>query len=473
MAEPEQLGTAAAQLAGESGGGDALGDPAEDQDQFDRPPLGPVECGAGEGVEDAVAGDAAIDQDRVAVAAMDLEAVVVAAMGAGQAVGMEQADKELVTSRLVHQLADREVHGRVLTDAEGLVSTHLSRSAEMRKVLGHRFPDMSHHLLGHPPVQGKAAIETVVRDIASLSFPRNQDDVGKLLNLRCLDHARESLVSSLVVVLAKALLRKDNPILLGHEEAAMMALVAISRRHTAIYEGKMRDALPKIGATLDDATIPNIFPLLKVEPRAWAWLDDATRLRSTELCKNYKFGTANDEPILDALAIEPLKGHLIGRLKELEEGERLEVISKNPRIELVDEALTLLEESAHFRDAEPRARLALLGMGKLFSLDQVRRALNAIPSNYEIWNASKMPGIVTSFFDAAIRHFEQAKGEWSTMQYELMKQHMWHHQPEKNYASLKAKLEAAGLGPFDWEKAKAEVKAELKAKWAAQDEDPE
>jgi hypothetical protein len=220
------------------------------------------------------------------------------------------------------------------------------------------------HLLGHPPVQGKAAIETAVRDIASLSFPRNQQDVDKLMNLRCLDHARESLVTSIVAVLAKALLRKDNQILTGHEEAAMMALVAVSRRHTAIYEAKMREVLPKIGASLDDSTIPNIFPFLNVEPRAWNWLDEATRLRSTELCKNYKFGTTNDEQILDALSIAPLNGHFIDRLRKLEEAERLQVISKNPRVELVDEALTLLEKSAHFRDAEPRARLALLGMGK-------------------------------------------------------------------------------------------------------------
>jgi hypothetical protein len=144
MAELEQLGTAAAQLAGELGGGDALGDAAEDQDQLDRPPLGPPECRAGEGVEDAAAGDAAIDQDRVAVAAMDLEAVAVAAVGTGQAIGMEEANEEFIAGKLVHQLVDREVHGRVLIGAEGLVSPHLNRAASARKALRHRFPDMSH-----------------------------------------------------------------------------------------------------------------------------------------------------------------------------------------------------------------------------------------------------------------------------------------------------------------------------------------
>src|SRR5262249_162203 len=53
MAEFEQFGTAAPKLAGELCGGDAPGDAAEDQDQFDRPTLGPPERRAGEGVEDA------------------------------------------------------------------------------------------------------------------------------------------------------------------------------------------------------------------------------------------------------------------------------------------------------------------------------------------------------------------------------------------------------------------------------------
>ena len=143
MAEPQQLGAAALELAGELSGGDALADAAEDQDQLDRPPLGPLERRAGESVEDPVAGDAAIHQDRGAVAAMDLEAFAFAAVGTGQAIGMEQADEELVAGGLVHQLGDREVHGRALISAEGSFSPHLNRSASATKVLRHRLPDMS------------------------------------------------------------------------------------------------------------------------------------------------------------------------------------------------------------------------------------------------------------------------------------------------------------------------------------------
>jgi hypothetical protein len=122
MAELEQLRAAAPQLAGELGGGDALSDAAEDQDQLARPPLGPLEDGLGEGGGDPAAGRAAKGEDRGSVAAMDLEVVAVATMGTGQAVGMEKADEEFVASRLVHQVADREVHDRLIAGVERLIS---------------------------------------------------------------------------------------------------------------------------------------------------------------------------------------------------------------------------------------------------------------------------------------------------------------------------------------------------------------
>jgi hypothetical protein len=93
-----------------------LGDAAEDQDQLDRPAFGPLQDGPGEGGTDATAGGAAKGQDRSTIAAMDLEVVVVAAMRASEAVGMEQPDEEFVASRLVHQFADREIHDRLFEE---------------------------------------------------------------------------------------------------------------------------------------------------------------------------------------------------------------------------------------------------------------------------------------------------------------------------------------------------------------------
>jgi len=107
----QQLRAVAVQLAGELGGGHALSEAADDQDQFPGPALDAVQGGAGEGVEDAVAVAAAEVQDRVAAAAMDDHAVGLMASGAGHAVGMQPANEPVIACLFIHQVGDREVHG--------------------------------------------------------------------------------------------------------------------------------------------------------------------------------------------------------------------------------------------------------------------------------------------------------------------------------------------------------------------------
>jgi hypothetical protein len=106
----QELRAVAVQLAGQSGGGDALGEAADDQDDFPRPALDAVQGGAGEGVEDAVAMAAAEVQDRVAATAVDDHAIVSMAAGAGHAVGVQPADEPVIARMFIHQVGDRKVH---------------------------------------------------------------------------------------------------------------------------------------------------------------------------------------------------------------------------------------------------------------------------------------------------------------------------------------------------------------------------
>jgi hypothetical protein len=98
-------------FAGQLGGGDALGEAADDQDQFPGPALDAVQGGAGEGVEDAVAVAAAEVQDRIAAAAVNDQAIVLMTAGAGQAVWVKPADKLVIARLFIHEDRDREVHG--------------------------------------------------------------------------------------------------------------------------------------------------------------------------------------------------------------------------------------------------------------------------------------------------------------------------------------------------------------------------
>jgi hypothetical protein len=111
MPQVEEVHPVAAQLAGELGGRDALGDATEDQDDLRRPPLRALQGGPGPGVEDAAASAALVVHDGVAMAAVDAEAVGGAATGAGQAGGVEHGQELGIAGALVHQVGEREVHG--------------------------------------------------------------------------------------------------------------------------------------------------------------------------------------------------------------------------------------------------------------------------------------------------------------------------------------------------------------------------
>ena len=116
MSQVQKLRAVAAQLAGQLGGRDPLGEAAEDQDQFAGPAPEAVPGRAGEGVEDSAAVAAAEVQDRVAAPTVDDQAIVVMAAGAGQAVGVQPVDEPGVAGGLVHQVRDGEVHGRLRFD---------------------------------------------------------------------------------------------------------------------------------------------------------------------------------------------------------------------------------------------------------------------------------------------------------------------------------------------------------------------
>jgi hypothetical protein len=92
--------------------GDALGEASDARDQLPRPPLGAVQDRPGESVEDAMTVAAAVIARRGAMTTVDPHPVGSVAARAGQPLGMEPPDQLGVAGILVHQIDDREVHGR-------------------------------------------------------------------------------------------------------------------------------------------------------------------------------------------------------------------------------------------------------------------------------------------------------------------------------------------------------------------------
>jgi hypothetical protein len=110
--QSQQVLAADSDLAGKFRGGDPLGDASEDQEDLDRGEVRPLPLCSCEHIEHASTSLAAVVDDwGVMMAAVDVEPLPSPTTRAGEPIGVEQVVQLPATTRLVHQVEDREVHG--------------------------------------------------------------------------------------------------------------------------------------------------------------------------------------------------------------------------------------------------------------------------------------------------------------------------------------------------------------------------
>jgi hypothetical protein len=123
----QQVFAADPDLARQLGGGDPLGDAAEDQEDLGRAEVCPLPLCSCEHIEHTSTPLAAVVGDRgVGVTAVDVEPRAGATPGAGEPFGVEQVGQLLTAPLLVHDVEDREVHG--VGSGGRFVETQESRS---------------------------------------------------------------------------------------------------------------------------------------------------------------------------------------------------------------------------------------------------------------------------------------------------------------------------------------------------------
>ena len=314
-------------------------------------------------------------------------------------------------------------------------------------------------LLRHPPVQGKAALARIKSDVLQPSFPKDQDQVTRYLAAKYLDHAKLSLVETLVTVLLKVLLRGSDRDLAGHEASVGRCLRAVAERHPDVYQRQMRDQLPRLTADADDKQMTNVFVVLGADPRAWNWLDEPARLRIRHLATSMTVGGGDDvfaafeeksttaaSLLSHALAVPELRESALAGFRGLSSRAQETIISQAPRPELGDEAVRLYAAAGSYRRAESLGRAVLLPMAAYLTAEQTRAVLRAVGENGELTNAAGTPAIIAEFFERTSVHHEATKANWQELMRSLAEPH---DDPEDHYAypGLRKKLEARGYWP--------------------------
>ncbi|MFP2925157.1 hypothetical protein ACLESO_08065 [Pyxidicoccus sp. 3LG] len=332
-----------------------------------------------------------------------------------------QADRNLCAHPAL--MAD----GQIFQPTPELVRTHLVHVAT--------------HLLRHPPVQGKAALNQLVTEIGRPSFPDDRQRALEVLSER-LGRAKDVLVRNLVVVLLKNLMKATGtPPSIG-QTAAINALAAVSRTHAALYEREVRAALGSWIAALEDEQFVAIIRFAGVDPQVWAWMKPATHVRVIEILQKHSVDALAKAGAFDALSILDLRPHLLDRFQALQINEKQAVITENPRPEFADEAISLFAKAGGFRSAESLGEGVILLMARHFSADQVKRILTAAKENGQIWFASGMPSILESLFDATRPALAETAEAWKGFVRSMVERN-----PDNDwfqYPGLQEKLRLAG-----------------------------
>ncbi len=296
------------------------------------------------------------------------------------------------------------------------------------------------HLLRHPPVQGKSALNKILSEMARPSFPEHRDRVFQIIADR-LQRAKEVLIRNLTSVLLKTLFLGAEPELATRLPVVVAVLMAISRTHGSVYERETKGSLAKWLVSLDDEKIAPVFRLAGADPRCWDWLPEASRIRLLEFVSKYPASDLAKAGVFDALVVPALRSGLLERFSLLDETQKQSVIAENSRPEFAEEAIALFSKAGSYRGAELLGQSVILPMASHFSADQLRAVLCAAKENGQIWDALGTGAIMERLFDLSFRHFEQTRDAWL----EFITFVRERRQTKDWYAGLAQRLSARGL----------------------------
>ncbi|MBD2384894.1 hypothetical protein [Cylindrospermum sp. FACHB-282] len=280
------------------------------------------------------------------------------------------------------------------------------------------------HLLQHQPVQGKSAIERIMSEIKGTLFPPDLEVVCTLLNTKYLNRSKESFIRNLIDVLLKTLLLMEEPDFMSKVNEISHVLIAIRRVRPTIYEERLSAKLPSIVERLtNDHGLASIFRLLSMDSRCWNWLTEGNKIHIKELLKiiikdknlQEKLTKVIDYKLFDSLSIEDLKPFLIELFNKFNYSSKLEIITKYPNPIFAEEAILYYSKVSSYNDAEVLGNTILIPMASYFSFIQIKKILEAIMSNDQIYHASKSIKVIECFFIATINHLEFTKDSWQKL----------------------------------------------------------
>jgi hypothetical protein len=261
-------------------------------------------------------------------------------------------------------------------------------SAELTRVHIHSAVS---HLLQHPPVQGKYALERLIGEVDSEYFPTDVEEARTFFTSGPLRRPRESLVRNLVLLLVKRIL-KDS--LDGKpRRRAIAALRAVAVLHPRQFGQTLAEKLSAVFRSVDDVDLLQSVDFLGRVPDCWQYLDADVRQR----LQNYvaALPAQHLEEVERILGIVPLRDFAERRIKGATRSELKEAMSFEVPTIFIDQFITIYLESTSFEQANECAK-RLLFVASNFSSDQVRRIVMNAAQNSQVLESFELDRLLNA-----------------------------------------------------------------------------
>ena len=240
------------------------------------------------------------------------------------------------------------------------------------------------HMLQRPPVQGKAALDRLVRQVSSEYFPQTLDAAMRSFETGPLVRPRESLVRNFIIVLMKELL-------LGNldengEQRYATALNAVRGMHRSVTEKTFAEKLSDVMRRMDDEQLLRAIKFLHAIPDIWQFLED-------DICavlENYAESLPAEDLVpglLYALHLPPLREKASTALHGVTAEQLYDLIRadhRDSREEFVDQAVNLYIGAYSFQNANFVGTHLIIPLARHLKPHHVERIIKAAAENEEI-----------------------------------------------------------------------------------------
>ena len=266
------------------------------------------------------------------------------------------------------------------------------------------------YLLAVQPMQGKAALNRILEDITSKTFPSDLEHATRFLADRYLARAKPSLIRNLTIVLLK---KHVGPSAEGDIESFTLALNACLGAARSECEVAIQEHLPRLASHTRHERLLNILALADIDERCWRWVDEPARIQLREIFKTGQHQTLYTPRILQSASrIDELRSFITNGYETLDFEQQLRIAELNPRKEYIPVWITRYAQAFSFRSAGTIGERALVPLAPHMSSADVIEIIQAARGNGQVYLAAETPDVLAAVFDATRHHLPQTYQAW-------------------------------------------------------------